>query len=60
LLGGVLEPRPPGLDLSTWWVHLLGPALGATVAVAVAHVLHGPAKAQDAIAAKGMPIDRTR
>jgi len=46
-------------DLSTWWVYLVGPAVGATVAVAVAYVLRGPAKAQEAIAAKGTPLDQT-
>ena len=45
-------------NLSTWWVYILGPAVGATVAVAVAYVLRGPAKAQEAIAAKGTPLDR--
>jgi glycerol uptake facilitator-like aquaporin len=46
-------------DLSTWWVYLIGPAAGAIVAVAVAYLLRGPAKAQEAIAAKGTPLDRT-
>jgi hypothetical protein len=31
---------------------------GAVIAVGVAHVLRGPAKAQEASAAQGMPIDR--
>jgi aquaporin Z len=40
-------------------VYLIGPAVGAAVAVAVADALRGPAKAQEAIAAKGTPLDRT-
>jgi aquaporin Z len=46
-------------DLSTWWVYVIGPAAGAVVAVAVEYVLRGPAKAQEASAAMGTPIDRT-
>lgn len=42
-------------DLSTWWVYLLGPCLGAIIAVGVAHVLRGSAKAQEAEAAMGNP-----
>jgi len=45
-------------DLSTWWVYLIGPVAGAIVAVAVAYVLRGPAKAQEASAAVGTPLDR--
>ena len=45
-------------DLSTWWVYLIGPVAGAVIAVGVAYVLRGPAKAQEAIAAEGMPLDR--
>jgi glycerol uptake facilitator-like aquaporin len=45
-------------DLSTWWVYLIGPAAGAVVAVGVEYVLRGPAKAQEASAAQGTPIDR--
>jgi glycerol uptake facilitator-like aquaporin len=51
----------PGLaigDLSTWWVYLVGPVAGAIIAVVVAHVLRGPAKAQEAGAAVGTPLDR--
>jgi glycerol uptake facilitator-like aquaporin len=44
--------------LSTWWVYLIGPAAGAVVAVAVAEVLRGPAKAQEAAAAEGVPLHR--
>jgi aquaporin Z len=46
-------------NLSTWWVYLVGPAAGAVIAVGVAHVLRGPAKAQEAGAAVGTPIDRS-
>src|SRR5215472_694033 len=45
-------------NLSTWWVYLIGPAAGAVLAVAVAHALRGPAKAQEAIKAMGTPLDR--
>jgi glycerol uptake facilitator-like aquaporin len=45
-------------DLSTWWVYLIGPVAGAAVAVGVARVLRGPAKAQEASAAQGTPLDR--
>jgi len=45
--------------LSTWWVYLIGPVAGAAIAVSVAHVLRGPAKAQEAAAAQGTPLDRT-
>jgi len=45
-------------DLSTWWVYLIGPVAGAVIAVGVAYVLRGPAKAQEAIAAEGTPLDR--
>ncbi len=44
-------------DLSTWWVYIIGPLTGAVVAVGVAWVLRGPAKAQEAQAAMGTPID---
>jgi len=45
-------------DLSTWWVYLIGPAIGAVIAVGVAQVLRGPARAQEASAAEGEPLDR--
>jgi glycerol uptake facilitator-like aquaporin len=45
-------------NLSTWWVYLIGPAAGAVIAVGVAYVLRGPAKAQEAMAAEGTPLDR--
>lgn len=44
-------------NLSTWWVYLIGPVVGAVIAVGVAYVLRGPAKAQEARAAMGTPID---
>ncbi len=45
-------------NLSTWWVYLIGPVAGAVIAVGVAYVLRGPAKAQEALAAMGTPIDQ--
>jgi len=45
--------------LSTWWVYLIGPAVGAVIAVGVAHLLRGPARAQEAAAAQATPLDRT-
>jgi glycerol uptake facilitator-like aquaporin len=45
-------------SLSTWWVYLIGPAAGAIIAVGVAYVLRGPARAQEAIAAMGTPLGR--
>ena len=42
-------------ELSTFWVYLVGPCVGAAVAVAVARILRGPAKAQEARAAMGDP-----
>ena len=46
-------------SLSTWRVYLIGPVAGATMAVGVARVLGGPARAQEAAAAQGTPLDRT-
>lgn len=43
-------------NLSTWWVYLLGGIIGAVAAVLVARVLRGPAKAQEAQAAQGVPL----
>lgn len=42
-------------DLSTLWVYIAGPLAGAVIAVGVAAVLRGPAKAQEAQAAMGTP-----
>ena len=36
-------------DLSTWWVYILGPLAGAVVAVFVAGVFRGSAKAQEQV-----------
>jgi glycerol uptake facilitator-like aquaporin len=44
-------------DLSTWWVYVIGPVAGALLAVVVASVLRGPAKAQEAQAAMGTPLN---
>ena len=44
--------------LSTWWVYLVGPTAGAVIAVGLAYVLRGPAKAQEAVAAEGTPLGR--
>jgi aquaporin Z len=46
-------------NLSTWWVYLVGPVVGAVIAVVVAQVLRGPAKAEEAQAAVGTPLDRS-
>ena len=46
-------------DLSSWWVYIIGPMGGAVVAVGVARVLRGPAKAEEALAAMGQPLDRS-
>jgi hypothetical protein len=62
--GGVDEPGPQLRtdvaigNLSTWWVYLAGPVAGAVIAVGVAHVLRGPARAQEAAASEGTPLDR--
>jgi hypothetical protein len=45
-------------NLSTWWIYLLGPAIGAVGAVGVAYVLRGPASAAEATAAEGTPLRR--
>jgi aquaporin Z len=44
-------------DLSTYWVYPLGSFFGVVAAVAVARLLRGPAKAQEALAAMGTPLD---
>jgi aquaporin Z len=46
-------------NLSTWWVYLIGPVAGAIIAVGVAYVLRGPAKAQEAGAAERTPLRRS-
>ena len=45
-------------DLTTWWVYVVGPAAGAIIASMVARILRGPALAQEARAAMGMPLGR--
>ncbi len=47
-------------NLTTWWVYVIGPVVGAVIAVGAAYVLRGPARAQEARAAMGTPLDRTR
>ena len=44
-------------DLSTWWVYIIGPLAGAALATIVARVLRGPAKAAEAQAAMGTPLE---
>jgi aquaporin Z len=44
-------------DLSTWWVYVVGPLAGAVIAVGAAWILRGSAKAQEAQAAMGTPLD---
>lgn len=44
-------------DLTTYWVYPVGSFLGVIVAVAVARLLRGPAKAQESQAAMGTPLD---
>jgi glycerol uptake facilitator-like aquaporin len=53
-----LGPDVASSDLSTWWVYLIGPVVGATLAVGMAYVLRGPAKVQEAAAAEGTPLNR--
>lgn len=50
-----LGPDVARMDLSTWWVYLLGPCIGAVIAVGAALFLRGKAKAQEAVAAMGNP-----
>jgi glycerol uptake facilitator-like aquaporin len=44
-------------ELSTYWVYPLGSFIGVIVAVSVARVLRGSAKAQESEAAMGTPLD---
>ena len=51
----------PGLalgNLSSWWIYLIGPVTGALIAVGGAYVLRGPAKAEEASAALGIPLQQ--
>ena len=43
------------MDFSGYWVYVVGPLLGAALAVPVAHVFRGSAKPQEAMAAMGNP-----
>jgi glycerol uptake facilitator-like aquaporin len=45
-------------NLSTYWVYPLGSLIGVIVAVAIARILRGSAKAEEARAAMGTPLDR--
>lgn len=47
-------------DLSTWWVYLIGPVAGAAVAVGVTRILRGSARAGEANAAEGTPLDQSK
>ena len=53
-----LGPDVATRDLTSWWVYFIGPVVGAVVAVVLAEVLRGPAKAQEARAAEGTPLNR--
>jgi glycerol uptake facilitator-like aquaporin len=46
-------------DLSTYWVYPAGAVVGVIVAVLTARFLRGPARAQEARAAMGTPLDET-
>jgi MIP family channel proteins len=43
-------------NLSTLWVYLIGPVAGAVIAAGLAYVLRGPAKAEEASFARGIPL----
>jgi glycerol uptake facilitator-like aquaporin len=45
-------------DFSTYWVYPCGSLIGVVVAVVVARFLRGPAKASEANAAMGNPLER--
>ena len=45
-------------DFSTFWVYPLGSFIGVLVAVLIARFLRGPAKAQESLAAMGVPLDQ--
>ena len=45
-------------DLSTYWIYPCGSLIGVLLAVAVARFLRGPAKATEANAAMGTPLQR--
>ena len=50
-----LGPNVALLDFTSYWVYIVGPLAGAALAVPVARILRGPAKAQEAMAAMGNP-----
>lgn len=50
-----LGPALVGGDLAGQWIYLLGPLLGAVLAVALARALHGPPGAHETEAASGKP-----
>jgi fumarate hydratase class II len=47
-----------GLNTRAGFRDLVAPATGAVIAVGVAHVLRGPAKAEEAAASEGTPLNR--
>ena len=53
--GAAVLVKCGGGELGTWWIYLVGPCVGAIIAVGVAWVLRGPAKSQEARAAMGDP-----
>ena len=55
--GASLAVRYSRWDFSTYWVYAVGSLIGMLVAVAVARFLRGPAKASEANAAMGNPLD---
>ena len=57
-LGDISAHFNPAATLSTWWIYLIGPVIGAVGAVGVAYVLRGPANAEEATAAEGTPLRR--
>jgi aquaporin Z len=48
-----LAPAIIGRHLHGWWIYLVGPALGALVAVVLAFAIHGPASPAEQEAAEG-------
>ena len=44
-------------DFSTYWIYPCGSVIGVVLAVIVARILRGPAKATEANAAMGTPLD---
>lgn len=50
-----LGPDVALLDFTSYWLYVIGPLAGAALAVPVARVLRGPARAQEALSAMGNP-----